>query len=68
MKITWKKDSGDHEETYDTYMWVDGKPTQNCVSPCSGIYFAYLNDREIGMADTCKEAKQMILEEGGYTK
>lgn len=66
MKITWKRDSGDHQETYDSYMWINGKPTDNCISPCSGVYYAYLNNRQIGMADSAKEAKEMIMIAGGY--
>ena len=65
-KIVWKRDSGDHEETYDSYMWINGEPTENLVSPCSGVYFAYFNNKEIGMADSLKEAKEMILIAGGY--
>lgn len=60
LNIKWRKD-GD-----DTYMVVNGKETDNLVCHWSGIYSAYLNNKEIGMADTLKEAKEMILLAGGY--
>lgn len=65
-KLVWKHDSGDHEETYDWYLWINGKPTENLISQWSGIYSYYEDGVEIGIADTLREAKQLLLEELGY--
>lgn len=62
-KIVWKKDYGDGYETDDSVLWINGKPTKSFVSQNSGIFYAYVNDKEIAMADTRKEAKIIILDE-----
>lgn len=66
IKIVWRRNAGDNEPTLDTYMWVNGKPTDNLISPCSGCYYVYFNNRQIGVADSLKEAKLMLLTAGGY--
>lgn len=60
-RCKWKHDSGDHEETYDWYLWIDGKPTNHCISQASGVYYIYINNKERGMRDTLKEAKLQLI-------
>ena len=60
MKITWKRDG------LDLVMFVNGVETFNVISPASGYYAVYFNNELIGIADTIKEAKVMILICGGY--
>ena len=64
-KISWRRNSGDDIETYDSYLWIDGEPTDHLVSQASGVYYGYINDKEFGMFDSLKEAKQAILKELG---
>lgn len=66
-KWTWRKDYGDGCCTDDSVLWIDGKPTNNCVSGISSCcHTAYVDDVNLGIYfDTVKEAKQAILEELG---
>ena len=68
INLKWKRDYGDGVETDDTILWIDGKPTQNIVSQASGIYYTYINNKMVYMADSRKEAKEFILEELGLNK
>lgn len=61
MKLNWKKSYGDGQYTIDTVLWIDGKPTDNVISPVSGYYSLYVNDERYGEADTISEAKETIL-------
>ena len=64
IKKSWKRDYGDGYETDDTVLWINGKPTENIVSPLSSeCYFAYVEGIEVGMFSTRKEAKQYIENE-----
>ena len=63
-KISWKHNYGDNEETYDTVLWLDNKPTNNYISGISSCcHSAYIDGEEKYICDTIKEAKQFILEE-----
>lgn len=63
-KIKWKRDYGDGYETDDSVLWINNKPTNNSVCCVSGgCYYAYVNNKEIGVFSTLKEAKEEILKE-----
>ena len=59
-KKVWRKSYGDGECTDDSVLWINGKPTKNIVSPCSGCFFAYCDNKEIGVYDSRKNAKEEI--------
>lgn len=66
-KLQWKKDYGDGYYTEDWVLWIDGNPTTNIAAQGGGNYkVAYVNDEEVALCDTFKEAKQIILEELGF--
>ena len=65
MDIRWKKDYGDGEYTEDLVLWLDGHPTDNCISDCGGFKSVFVGGVEIAMVDTFKEGKEMIREELG---
>ena len=59
----WKKDYGDGQETDDSVLWINGKPTNNYISGY-GYYTAYIDGVEFGyIFDTLKEAKQEVEEQ-----
>lgn len=65
-KYRWRRDYGDGYETDDSVLWIEGKPTDHCVSPIStACYFAFIDNKEVGMFDTREEAKKYILAELG---
>lgn len=66
MSIKWKKDYGDGYETDDSVLWIDGNPTENIVSPCSGYFTAYVNGNEEYISDTRTDAKNYVLDALGY--
>lgn len=65
LRLAWKHNAGDGELTYDWYLWVNGKPTNHLISQWSGIYSYYEDGVEIGMTDTLKDAKSLLLKEIG---
>lgn len=65
MKLNWKHNYGDNEPTYDWVLWINGKPTQHCISQTSGIFYCYIDDTQKYMAESLKEAKEFICDELG---
>lgn len=61
-KSVWRKTYGDDELTDDYVLWIDGKPTDIVISPCSGCWFLMGGKEEIFIADTVKECKEAYLE------
>lgn len=61
----WRRSYGDGELTDDSVLWIKGEPTDCYVSQASGVYYAYVDGKEVYMADTLKEAKEFILQELG---
>ena len=58
--LKWKRDYGDGEQTDDFVLWVNGKPTDNVISGWRGCWYGYINNQEIGMFESVKEAKTYI--------
>ena len=64
-KMRWRKkygEAGEEQETDDSVLWINGKATDNLVSPWSGVFSAYYHGIEIGVYDSRKEAKLAVLE------
>lgn len=66
MSYKFKRDYGDGYETDDSVLWIDGEPTEYCVSPVSSCCYAAMEGYStIGYYDTRKEAQEVIKEELG---
>lgn len=62
-RLTWKNNYGDGSCTDDLVLWVDGKPTDTIISPCSGFNTIYIEGEEFQICDTKKEGKEIAMEE-----
>lgn len=63
IKKTWRRDYGDGYETDDSVLWINGQPTDHCVSQSSGVFYAFIDGSRAGFFDSLKEAKEFILSE-----
>ena len=68
--LRWRKSYGDGEETDDTVLWINGRPTVCCVSGLSSqCRCAMIGLDQIGFyQDTNKECKEILLQELGLSE
>lgn len=64
-KLTWKKDYGDGEITDDAVLWINGQPSTIVISGAESGWYGtlYIGDREVAIADTRKELKDILFQE-----
>ena len=55
--LVWKKDYGTGEETDDSVLWVNGKPTDTVISGWNGCWFLMKGNTTLYTGATKKECK-----------